>query len=171
MKLLTQFYTFNRALEIIKSQGIKALKVLAIKVLKCCVWVKYETKNGVCSLFVSVRSFLKLAIAGRKERAAGYGVEPQAAAPGYYHVYKLDGDMIFDPTYTVKAGRTLECNCADYQEQLEYLQSHPYLWRAVMKAKTVCKHTLRTLNHLGFDRLVDYVTARNEAMKKRVARL
>ena len=171
MKLLTQLYTTKRALQILISSSIKAVKVLEVKVMKCCVWVKYTTKNGVCSLFVSVRAFLKLAIAGRKERASGYGVEPQAAAPGHYHVYKIDGDLIFDPTYTVTAGRTVSCNCPDYLEQEEYLKSHPYLWQQICKQRLVCKHSLAVLKHLNFDKLVDYVTARNVEMKKRVAKL
>lgn len=171
MKLLTQLYTASRALQILISSGIKAVKIIEIKVMRCCVWVKYRTANGVCSLFVSVRSFLKLALAGRKERAAGYGVEPQAAAPGHYHVYKIDGDLIFDPTYTVTAGRTVSCNCADYVGQMEYLKEQPYLWQEVCKRQIVCKHTLKTLSHLGFDKLSDYVKAKNVEMKKRVARL
>lgn len=163
MKLLTQLYTTNRALQILTNIGIKVLKVMQVKILQCCIWVKYRTKNGVCSLFVSVRAFLKLAIAGRKERAAGYTVQPQAASPGKFHVFKTDGDLIFDPTYTVSAtSRTLECNCPDYQDQVEYLKEHPYLWEATMKSKTVCKHSLCVLAHLGYERLYDYVMARKE---------
>lgn len=172
MKLLTQLYTTKRALQILVSSGIKAVKVLEVKVMRCCVWVKYVTKNGVCSLFVSCRSFLKLALAGRKERASGYGVEAQAAAPGKFHVYKIDGDLIFDPTYTVQAtGKTLVCNCNDYVEQLEYLKTHDYLWRVAMREKLVCKHSLAALSHLGYQKLSDYVAAKNSEMKKRVARL
>ena len=172
------FYTFSRALKVLTGKGIKALKVLAINIARpsgeqlCCVHVVYETVNGKCSLFVSVREFLKDAIAGRKERSAEYSVEPQAAAPGKFHVSKIDGDLIFDPTYTVTAtGKTLMCNCDDHQNQLNYLITHDYLWRVAMRCKVVCKHTIATLSYLNYDKLSDYVAAKNVEMKKRVARL
>lgn len=153
MKLLTQFYTTNRALQILVSFGIKAVKVMEVKVMRCCVWVKYRTKSGICSLFVSVKAFLKLAIAGRKERAVDY-IVTQRSNPRQWNVSNYSD--LTQPGYTVvTADDLVTCNCKDFAEMAEYLPQHPYVWNLV-KARRACKHIYSVLSELSCTSLVDY---------------
>lgn len=153
MKLLTQLYTANRALQILTSSGIKVLKVMQVKILQCCIWVKYRTKNGVCSLFVSVRAFLYLAIAGRKERASEYVASQRANASQWDVVNNQD---ITQSGYTVITTPDLvTCNCADFQDMGDYLVEHEYLWQLI-RGKRACKHIYSVLNALACSSLGDY---------------
>lgn len=153
MKLLTQLYTAKRALQIISSTGIKVIRVLEVKILKCCIWVKYTTKSGMCSLFVSVRAFLKLALAGRKERASEY-VVTQRRNPSQWDV--VNGRDITQSGYLVITTPDLvTCNCKDFQEMAEYLPQHPYAWK-VLNERRACKHILATLSVFKLGSLEEY---------------
>lgn len=153
MKLLTQLYTANRALAILTSSGVPVLKVMQVKILTCCIWVKYRTKNGVCSLFVSVRAFLKLAIAGRKERASEY-VVTQRRKDRQWDV--VNGRDITQSGYTVITTPDLvACNCNDFKEMGDYLVEHEYLWQLI-RGKRACKHIYSVLNALACSSLGDY---------------
>lgn len=156
MKLLTQLYTANRALQILVSFGIKVLKVMQVKILQCCIWVKYRTKNGVCSLFVSVRAFLKLAIAARKERASEY-VVTQRRKDRQWDV--VNGRDITQSGYTVITTPDLvTCNCDDFKGMGEYLPEHEYLWQ-ICQQRRACKHIFSTLSALGCGSLREYFQA------------
>lgn len=153
MKLLTQLYTANRALQILTSSGVPVLKVMQVKLMTCCIWVKYRTANGICSLFVSVRAFLKLAIAGRKERSADYTVT-QRSNPRHWDV--TNSADLTQSSYTVITTQDLvTCNCKDFQEMGEYLPEHPYIWNLV-KNRRACKHIYSVLNQLNCTSLNNY---------------
>ncbi|MGL5922158.1 hypothetical protein [Chroococcidiopsis sp.] len=151
--ILKYVYTASRALAILVAQGIEVLKVMEVKVMTCCVWVKYRTVKGICSLFVSVRAFLKLAMGVRKERASEY-VVTQRSNPAQFNV--VNSRDITEAGYLVIATPDLvTCSCKDFQEMAEYLPQHPYLWR-VMKSTRCCKHIYATLSTLACGSLNEY---------------
>ena len=161
MKSLFQiFYTHKRTEIILAGKGIKA-RVTKINIVRPsgkfynCVHVIYQTKFGICSMFISCREYLQRAIANRKEKASEY-VVTQRSNPAQWNVTN-GSDLTAAGYLVITTPDLVTCNCKDFQEMPEYLQFHPYLWQQIMKGNRICKHCIAVLSHLGFGSLNEYL--------------
>lgn len=160
MKSLFQiFYTHKRTEILLAAKGIKA-KVMKVAIARPngkfynCVHVIYETKFGICSMFISCKEYLQRAIANRKEKASEY-VVTQRSNPAHWDVTN-EKDLTASGYLVITTPDLVTCSCDDFKAQAEYLQMHPYLWQQICKSKRICKHIYSTLNVLGCSSLGDY---------------
>ena len=138
-----------------------------------CVHVTYISASGKrCSQFVSCRAYLTRATNKRKEEAENYKAYQNFSDATQWSVYPKPNPNVVKIETTpqkdtpVKPPRTVTtvregvfCDCEDFEHQGSYLKQHPYLWEKVIKVYSICKHSLCTLNHLGFDSLSKYLKA------------
>ncbi len=140
-----------------------------------CVHVTYISASGKrCSQFISCRAYLARATEKRKEEALKYQAYQNFSDATVWSVYpkpdpnkkvipspqQNDAATIAKPPRTVTTVKdAVVCDCPDFEEQGGYLSEHPYLWQKVIKGYSICKHSLCTLSHLGFDSLGGYLKA------------
>lgn len=185
--IFRMFYTHKRTQMLLESgwtnaqgvkvEGIKVKSVEKVSITKPdgtfynCVHVIYVSGSGKrCSQFISCRAYLQRATEKRREESANYQAFQDSGEPSSWKVYPkanpvtVKGERAARDESNATKYRTVTttpdgvtCDCEDWSNQADYLSQHPYLWHQVIKGYRICKHSLCTLNQLGFDSLGKYL--------------
>ena len=102
--------------------------------------VIFKKNRGLRPRFLSNMLFYSSFVEDRKSRSKSIQVTPNAFADRIYTARNESNDH----TYTVIAAESMECQCADYRNQIAFI------------GKGCCKHGYAVLNHLGFNSLSDW---------------
>ena len=134
---MANIYSITAAIKILGRRDICKLEIWA-KVI----FIKFN--NGQAR-FVAKKDFWIEFHRSRKERAKKLTVS-------YYgnDLYQVSSQSRLDP-YFVSLGDNIQCECADYAEQVKAKFRHP-----------ICKHGWALLNHLGFNSLSAYIQSNQE---------
>ena len=134
---MANIYSITAAIKILKRKDICKLEIWA-KII----FVKFT--NGQAR-FVAKKDFWIEFHRSRKIRAKDLTVS-------YYgnDLYQVSSQSRLDP-YFVSLGDNIQCECADYAEQVKAKFRHP-----------ICKHGWALLNHLGFNSLSAYIQSNQE---------
>jgi len=162
--IFQMFYTHNRTKQILTAKGIKVKSVEKVSITKPngefynSVHIVYVVSSGSrCSTFISCKKYLNQAMQNRRVKARDYKAQQGIANPQQWKVTSNELGSIPRTVTTTPHG--VSCDCEDFNTQADYLSQHPYLWHKVLKGYRICKHSLATLNQLGFDSLRDYLAA------------
>ena len=136
---MINIYSITAAIKILKRKDICKLEIWA-KII----FVKFT--NGQAR-FVSKKDFWIEFHRSRKERAKELTVS-------YYgnDLYQVSSQSRLDP-YLVSLNDDIQCECADYAEQVKAKFKHP-----------MCKHGWALLDELGFNSLSAYIHS-NQGIK------
>ena len=109
------------------------------------VWEKvtmcvFKKGLGMRPRFLSNMLFYSTFVEDRKSRSKTIQVTPNAFADRIYTARNESNDH----TYTVIAAESMECQCADYRNQIAFI------------GKGCCKHGYAVLKSLGFSSLSDW---------------
>ena len=102
--------------------------------------VIFKKNRGLRPRFLSNMLFYSSFVEDRKSRSKSIQVTPNAFADRIYTARNESNDH----TYTVIAAESMECQCADYRNQIAFI------------GKGCCKHGYAVLRSLGFSSLSDF---------------
>ena len=102
--------------------------------------VIFKKNRGLRPRFLSNMLFYSSFVEDRKSRSKSIQVTPNAFADRIYTARNESNDH----TYTVIAAESMECQCADYRNQIAFI------------GKGCCKHGYAVLRSLGFSSLSDW---------------
>jgi len=112
------------------------------------IFVIFKKGNGLRPKFLSKKEFYSSFVEDRKARSQSIKVTPNLFADRVYTARNPTNDH----TYTVIVSDAIECQCADYKAQVQFI------------GRGCCKHGYAVLNSLGFASLSDWQTI--ERMKR-----
>ena len=110
------------------------------EVWESLVAVVFKKGWGLRPKFLSKKKFYSSFVEDRKSRSKSIQVTPNAFADRIYTARNESNDH----TYTVIAAESMECQCADYRNQIAFI------------GKGCCKHGYAVLKSLGFSSLSDW---------------